>query len=53
MALTQNSQVANSDLQSLYTTFNNFIQNYSNGIAKLTVPSNNKKVEATLKVTLK
>ena len=47
MALTQISQVANSDLQSLYTTFNNFIQNYSNGIAKLTVPSNNKKVEAT------
>lgn len=47
MAISQYSSLSNSDLQDLYTSFNNFIQTYGGSITQLTLPTANKKVEAS------
>ena len=47
MSVATGYTVLYSDLQSFYTTFNNFINTYGGNITTLTVPTANKIVEAT------
>lgn len=47
MAISQGSLASYSDLANYYNTFNNFIATYGGNITQLTIPSQNKKIEAS------
>lgn len=46
MAIAQNSKIVQSDIASIYSSFNTFISNYGGSITQLTTPTQYSKVEA-------
>lgn len=47
MAISQSSRIDQTDIASIYTSFNNFITNYGGTIAKLTAPAQNAVIDNT------